>query len=63
MNAGETGVSARGRIEVSGLGVGGCARGLEVREDDIADAAGLEGTGGLVELEFEVDLAGRVVRQ
>lgn len=52
--AGETGVAAAGGVEVRE--VGGRVR-EEGAADEVADAAGLEGGGGLEVFEFEEDAA------
>jgi hypothetical protein len=58
--AGEAGVAAGGAVVVErGGGGGGVARGGE--GDEVADAAGFEGAGGLEGVEFEEDAAGMVV--
>ena len=57
MNACEACVAAAGGVEVDLAAVlGGCF--VEVREQEVADAAGFEGAGGLEGFEFEVDLTG-----
>lgn len=52
--AGETGIAAAGGVEVRQ--VGGWVR-EEGAADQVADAAGLEGGGGLEVFEFEEDAA------
>lgn len=53
--AGQPGVAAAGAVEVDGFLR---AVGLDGTRQEVADAAGLEGRGGLEVFEFEVDIAG-----
>lgn len=52
--AGETGIAARGGVEVRQVGGRVCKEGAA---DQVANAAGLEGGGGLEVFEFEEDAA------
>lgn len=53
-HAGEPGVAARGGVEVREVRLGVCE---EAFADEMADAAGFEGAGGLEVLELEEDAA------
>ena len=51
-DAGEPGIPARGTVEVGGGGIRGVGVGFE---DEVSEAAGFEGAGGLQVFEFEED--------
>ena len=51
-DAGESGISAGGTVEVGGGGIRGVGVGFE---DEVSEAAGFEGAGGLQVFEFEED--------
>jgi hypothetical protein len=51
-DAGEPGISAGGTVEMGGGGVAGVGVGFE---DEVPEAAGFEGAGGLEVFEFEED--------